>query len=227
MHGRHLSCARLPRHSTPSPERRAPEIYSLAIPERSVSLRASGLADAAGARERASARGQRDTVSCTGDTCRAQDCRGTAPLRQKDVRQIEIRLPFQKGVSLYGQAGLQTQLARVSEPPRLAAQRTARLAIFINIFQFSHFSQLGLFCATSSHRARTCAASPFGKCFQNQNYVTTLRKKARTRSKNKVFAQNVALCAFRRDSNLFFTLIMGAGRACLTAELSRCDWHSR
>ena len=164
MHGRHLSCARLPRHSTPSPERRAPDRNSLAIPERSVSLRASWLADAAGARERASAPGR-------------------------------------------------------------AAHRAP--GHFYNIFQFSHFSQLGLFCATSSHRARTCAASPFGKCFQNQNYVTTLRKKARTRSKNKVFAQNVALCAFRRDSNLFFTLIMGAGRACLTAELSRCDWHSR
>ena len=84
-------------------------------------------------------------MSCTGDTCRAQDCRGTAPLRQKDVRQIEIRLPFQKGVSLYGQAGLQTQLARVSEPPRLAAQRTARQAILIIIFNFRIFGNSGFF----------------------------------------------------------------------------------
>ena len=50
----------------------------------------------------------------------AQNYRGTAPLRQKDVREREMRLPFQRGVSLYGQAGLQTQLARVSAPPRVA-----------------------------------------------------------------------------------------------------------
>lgn len=41
-------------------------------------------------------RGQRDTVSCPGESCRAQRYSGRAPLRQRDVRQREIRLQFQK-----------------------------------------------------------------------------------------------------------------------------------
>ena len=37
LHGRELPCAKLQRHSPPSPERRAPERHPLAIPEMSVS----------------------------------------------------------------------------------------------------------------------------------------------------------------------------------------------